>query len=117
MFTEVVTQLKLSTLTELMNYMRPLQKTPQGSFRRGNLLIVNGGSFERIGLSFISYFNGSYDNKKSDEGDVNMNVRNVKLYVGVIVLLICVWLIIVPRLKLYVAKRNAHTLIENRVVS
>ena len=76
------------------------------------MLIVNGGSFERVGFSLISHFNGSYDNKKSDEGDVNMNVRNIKLYVGVIVLLICVWLIIVPRLKLYEAKRNARTLIE-----
>ena len=45
-------------------------------------------------------------------GDVNMNVRNVKLCVGAIVLLVCVWFIIVPRLKLYEAKRHARTLIE-----
>ena len=46
------------------------------------------------------------------EKNVNMNVRNIKLCIGVVVLLVCVWFIIVPRLKLYEAKRNARTLIE-----
>ena len=44
------------------------------------------------------------------EKNVNMNVRNIKLCIGVVVLLVCVWFIIVPRLKLYEAKRNARTL-------
>ncbi len=59
-----------------------------------------------------SYFDELYNNKKCVEGDVNMNVRNIKLFIGVIVLLICVWFTIVPMLKLYEAKRNARTLIE-----
>ena len=46
------------------------------------------------------------------EKNVNMNVRNIKLCIGVVVLLVCVWFIIVPRLKLYEGKRNARTLIE-----
>ena len=41
-----------------------------------------------------------------------MNIRNIKLCIVAIALLVCVWFIIVPRLKLYEAKRNAHTLIE-----
>ena len=41
-----------------------------------------------------------------------MNIRNIKLCTVAIALLVCVWFIIVPRLKLYEAKRNARTLIE-----
>jgi len=41
-----------------------------------------------------------------------MNIRNIKLCIVAITLLICVWFKALPILKLYVAKRNARILIE-----
>ena len=41
-----------------------------------------------------------------------MNIRNIKLCIVAITLLICVWFKVVPILKLYEAKRNARILIE-----
>ena len=41
-----------------------------------------------------------------------MNIRNIKLCIVAITLLICVWFKALPMLKLYEAKRNARILIE-----